>query len=66
MTSSSASRRIFAARSGKHHRARSRRDRRQILQVNMRWKALAEIYKMLSFDRSRGIRLGEEIYENKH
>ena len=45
------------------------------------WKALAEIYKMHSFapfwnripttrktvgHRSRGIRLGEEIYENKH
>ena len=29
------------------------------------WKALAEIYTMYPFHRSRGIRLGEEIYENK-
>ena len=50
--------------------ARSRLYRRQFLQVNTRWKALAEIYTMHSFapfwNRSRGIRLGEEIYENKH
>ena len=34
----------------------------------MRWKALAEIYKMhlsTPLHRSRGIRLGEKIYENK-
>ena len=58
-----------SAGSGKLQRARSRRYRSQILQVNMPWKALAEIYTMHSFapfswDRSREIRLGEEIYEN--
>ena len=37
------------ARSGKIHRARSRPYRGQILQVNMRWKALAEIYAMPAF-----------------
>ena len=37
------------ARSGKLDRARSRLYRSQILQVNMRWKALAEIYTMHSF-----------------
>ena len=36
-------------RSGKLDRARSRLYRGQILQVNTRWKALAEIYKMQSF-----------------
>ena len=68
--------------------ARSRLAGSQILQVNARWKALAEIYTMHSFapfwnripknrsrgirfswnpsGRSRGIRLGEKIYENKH
>ena len=35
--------------SGKLDRARSRLYRSQILQVNMRWKALAEIYTMHSF-----------------
>ena len=40
---------IGTARSGKLHRARSRLYRSQILQVNTRWKALAEIYKMHSF-----------------
>ena len=34
---------------GKLQRARSRLYRSQILQVNMRWKALAEIYTMHSF-----------------
>ena len=34
---------------GKLHRARSRLYRSQILQVNTRWKALAEIYTMHSF-----------------
>ena len=38
-----------ASRSGKLDRARSRLYRSHILQVNMRWKALAEIYKMHSF-----------------
>ena len=38
-----------SARSGKLDRARSRLYRSQILQENMRWKALAEIYKMHSF-----------------
>ena len=33
----------------KLHRARSRLYRSQILQVNIRWKALAEIYTMHSF-----------------
>ena len=37
------------ARSGKLDRARSRLYRGQILQENMRWKALAEIYTMHSF-----------------
>ena len=37
------------ARSGKLDRARSRLYRSQILQVNMRLKALAEIYTMHSF-----------------
>ena len=37
------------AGSGKLQRARSRLYRSQILQVNMRWKALAEIYTMHSF-----------------
>ena len=37
------------ARSGKLDRARSRLYRTQILQVNARWKALAEIYTMHSF-----------------
>ena len=36
-------------RSGKLDRARSRLHRGQILEVNMRWKALAEIYTMHSF-----------------
>ena len=36
-------------RSGKLYRVRSRLYRSQILQVNMRWKALAEIYTMHSF-----------------
>ena len=36
-------------RSGKLYRARSRLYRSQILQVNTRWKALAEIYTMHSF-----------------
>ena len=36
-------------RSGKLDRARSRLYRSQILQENMRWKALAEIYTMHSF-----------------
>ena len=43
----------------KFDRARSRLYRSQSLRVNMRWKALAKI-------RSRGIRLGKKIYENKH
>ena len=34
---------------GKLYRARSRLYRNEILQVNMRWKALAEIYTMHSF-----------------
>ena len=34
---------------GKLYRARSRLYRNQILQVSMRWKALAEIYTMHSF-----------------
>ena len=38
-----------ANESGKFYRARSRRYRSQILQVNMRLKALAEIYNMPSF-----------------
>ena len=38
------------ARTCELHRARSRRNRSQILQVNTRWKALAEIYTMYSFD----------------
>ena len=37
------------ARSGKLDRARSRLYRGQILQENMRWKALDEIYTMHSF-----------------
>ena len=34
---------------GKLYRARSRLYRSQILQANIRWKALAEIYRMHSF-----------------
>ena len=40
---------IFTRRAGKLYKARSRRYRSQILQVNPRWKALAEIYTMHSF-----------------
>ena len=40
---------IPRARTCELHRARSRLYRRQILQVNTRWKALAEIYTMHSF-----------------
>ena len=40
---------VLIARSGKLHRARSRLYRNQILQENMRLKALAEIYTMHSF-----------------
>ena len=36
-------------RSGKFYRARSRLYRRRFVQVNTRWKALAEIYTMYSF-----------------
>ena len=46
---SSASSRSTSARSGKLYRARSRLYRSQILQENMHWKALAEIYTMHSF-----------------
>ena len=61
---------ICTRRAGKLYKARSRLYRSQILQQNMRWKALAEIYTMHSFvpfswDPSRGIRLGEKIYEKK-
>ena len=49
------------------NQARSRLYRSKNLQVITRWKALAEIYTMHSFAPfSRGIRLGEEIYENKY
>ena len=62
---------ICTRRAGKLYEARSRLYRSQILQENMHWKALAEIYTMHSYapfpwDPSRGIRLGEEMYENKH
>ena len=40
---------ICTRRAGKLYRARSRLYRSQILQVNTRWKALAEIYTMHSF-----------------
>ena len=40
---------ICTRRAGKLYTARSRLDRSQILQANMRWKALAEIYTMHSF-----------------
>ena len=40
---------IPRARTCELHRARSRLYRSQILQVNTRWKALAEIYTMHSF-----------------
>ena len=40
---------ICTRRAGKLYKARSRLYRSQILQVNMRWKALAEIYTMHSF-----------------
>ena len=40
---------ICTRRADKLERARSRLYRSEILQENMRWKALAEIYKMLSF-----------------
>ena len=40
---------LFLIRSGKLYRARSRLYRGQILQENMRLKALAEIYTMHSF-----------------
>ena len=39
----------YRRRVGKLYRARSRLYRSQILQVNLRWKALAEIYTMHSF-----------------
>ena len=40
---------ICTRRAGKLYKARSRLYRSQILQVNTRWKALAEIYTMHSF-----------------
>ena len=40
---------ICTRRAGKLYRARSRLYRRRFLQVNTRWKALAEIYTMHSF-----------------
>ena len=40
---------LGSRRAGKLYKARSRLDRRQILQVNTRWKALAEIFTMHSF-----------------
>jgi len=40
---------ICTRRAGKLYRARPRLYRRRFLQVNMRWKALAEIYTMHSF-----------------
>ena len=40
---------ICTRRAGKLYRARSRLYRSRFLQVNMRWKALAEIYTMHSF-----------------
>ena len=40
---------ICTRRAGKLYRARSRLYRSQILQVNSRWRALAEIYRMHSF-----------------
>ena len=40
---------ICTRRAGKLYRARSRLYRRRFLQVNPRWKALAEIYTMHSF-----------------
>ena len=40
---------ICTRRAGKLYKARSRLYRSQLLQVNMRWKALAEIYTMHSF-----------------
>ena len=40
---------ICTRRAGKLYKARSRLNRSQILQVNTRWKALAEIYTMHSF-----------------
>ena len=40
---------ICTRRAGKLYKARSRLSRSQILQVNTRWKALAEIYTMHSF-----------------
>ena len=40
---------ICTRRAGKLYEARSRLHRSQILQVNIRWKALAEIYTMHSF-----------------
>ena len=40
---------ICTRRAGKLYKARSRLYRSQILQVNMRWKALAEIYTMHFF-----------------
>ena len=40
---------ICTRRAGKLYNARSRLYRSQILQVNTRWKALAEIYTMHSF-----------------
>ena len=43
------SRASHLSRSGKLYRARSRLYRSRILQENMRWKALAEIYTMHSF-----------------
>ena len=40
---------IFTRRAGKLYKARSRLSRSQILQINTRWKALAEIYTMNPF-----------------
>ena len=51
---------ICTRRAGKLNKARYRLYRSQMLQVNMRWKALAEIYTLHSF-----AQLLESIFHNR-
>ena len=48
----------------KLHRARSLLYRRQILQVNMRWKALAEIYKIYMLLHRTDLNISENFRQN--
>ena len=54
---------VCTRRAGKLYKARSRLDRSQILQVNTRLKALAEIYTMHSFAPLSNLKLLLKIAE---